>query len=407
MHFMKHLMLFIKNHLMQLRRKWLSLPLLLIFPIILVGLAATMMITFFTSADDEPITIGLVDLDKSNETQSVVQLIEESSELGSFLRIHSMSESDAKSAILDGEISSYLIFPDNFANNLYQGESVELQIIGNPSQPTESYLINELMESVTRHIRASQANILAINYYAKNFGMENDARNDFVFRQFQEFLFYTIGRDRVLTEREISNQATSSPIEYFAIGGWFIVITVWIFSIFHLLTSENSSRLKNRMRLYGVTELQQSMAKIIVTLGVSLVFSCMLLYLMKDIFESNIIVQDYTRIIIITTLYSSLFAICLAIVEVLISSYKLRMLSHSIVTAVSLILSGAIIPVIYYPLSIQEILPFIYSYEALRWIQEILLNDRLYADYIPLILMNTAGGFILVGVSLLKERVQQ
>lgn len=393
---------------MQLRRKWLSLPLLLIFPIIIVGLIALIIITYFSpSADDEPINIGLVDLDNSTETKLVSQLIEESSQLGSYLAIHSMSESDAIKAIDHDRIASYIVFPDNFTNDLYQGSTTELPIIGNPNQPTESYMINELMESISRHIRSSQANILSINYYAKNIGMEDAARNEFVFQQFQEFLFYTIGRDRILTDKEISNQATSSPMQYFIIGGWFIVITIWIFSIFHFLTKDNSSRMRNRMRLYGVTELQQSLAKIIVTFAVSFLFSSVSFYLLRTIFESEVIVQDYIRIGIVTALYSSFFLLSLTIIESLISAQKVRLLVQSLFTIVSLILSGAIIPVIYYPLLFQGFLPYIYSYEALRWLQEILMNDRLYADYIPLLLMNGAGIFVLLGISIWKGRVKQ
>ncbi|WP_245843796.1 ABC transporter permease [Oceanobacillus rekensis] len=405
---MRYLLLFIKNHLMQLRRKWLSLPLLLIFPIIIVGLTAVIIITYFSpSGDDEPVKIGLVDLDGSTETQLVCQLIQESSQLGSYLAIHSMSESEALKAIDKDRIASYIVFPVNFTSDLYQGNTTELPIIGNPNQPTVSYMINELMESVARHIRSSQANILSLNYYAKNLGMEDAARNDFVFQQFQEFLFYTIGRDRILSEKEISNQATSSPIQYFIIGGWFIVITIWSFSIFHFLTKENSSRMRNRMRLYGVTELQQSLAKIIVTLAVSFLFSGVSFYFLSTIFETEVIMQDYIRIGIVTTLFSSFLLLSLAIIEAIISSQKLRLLAQSLFTIASMILSGAIIPVIYYPLSIQAFLPYIFSYEALRWLQEILLNDRFYADYIPLLLMNGTGIFVLFGISLWKERVKQ
>ncbi|WP_067730638.1 ABC transporter permease [Oceanobacillus damuensis] len=407
MHFMKHIMLFIINHLMQLKRKWLSLPLLLIFPIMIVALTAVIFITFFSPADKEPIKIGLVDLDQSNETQLAAQLLEESAQFGSSITIHSMSEKDAATAIHEDEISSYIIFPENFTSHLYQGESVDFSIVGNPIQPTESYLIHELMETVARHIRASQANILTINYYARDFGMDDEARNDFVFGQFQEFLFYTIGRDRVLNEREISNYATSSPVTYFAIGGWFIIISVWIFLIYHFLTKENPSRLNDRMRLYGVTELQQLLAKIVVTLGVSFLFTCLSFYLLKNIVETEVLLQDYIRIAVITALYSSLFVCCLAIFEVIISSYKLRMLVHSVFTVIALLISGAMIPVIYYPLAIQAALPYMFSYEALQWIQEILLNDRLYADYIPLLLMNASGFFILISVSLWKGRVKR
>jgi len=405
MHFMKHLLLFIKNHLMQLRRKWLSLPLLLVFPIIIVGLTAAIIITIFLPEENETIRVGLVDLDQSKETQLVVQLFEESSQLSSYISLHSMSENEAKISIDNNEISSYLVFPQHFAENLYNGEAVLLPVIGNPNQSSASYMINELIESVTRHIRAAQANILTINDYAKEFGMEDEARNDFVFQQFQEFLFYTIGRDQVLNDKEITNEATSSPIAYFSLSGWFIVLTIWLLAIYNFFTKENSMQIRNRMRLYGVTELQQLTAKIIVSFLVCILFASIVFILIKHTFQTEIILEDYVRITIVTVLYSSMFLLCLSFLEIIIKSHKIRLLVQSLFALIGIIISGAIIPVIYYPLWVQEILPYTFFYEALNWLQEIVLNDRLYTDYIPLLLMNTVGLFLVLGISLWKERV--
>ncbi|WP_010651104.1 ABC transporter permease [Oceanobacillus massiliensis] len=404
MHFMKQLFLFTQNHLMQLRRKWLSLPLLFIFPAVIVGLAAVIIITLFSPSEQDPIKIGLVDHDQSSETKLVTQLIEESSQLGSYLTIQNMTENDSKNAITKNEISSYLIFPENFTNHLYQGESVELPIVGNPDQPIESYMINELIESVTRHIGASQANILTINYYAKDLGMEDEARNDFVYQQFQEFLFYALGREQVINQKEISNMATSSPLSYFFLGGWYIITTVWMLSIYQLLTKENPVRLKSRMRLYGVIDLHQILAKILVTLATCSLFSILSLSFLSSVFEADIVLQDYVRISLVTVLYSSCFLLSLGILESLFDSQRIRLLAQSLLTIITLLLSGSIVPVIYYPLWIQELLPYLFFHEGLYWLQEIILHDRLYADFTPLLLMNAAVFLILCGISLWKER---
>ncbi|MBP2077383.1 ABC transporter permease [Oceanobacillus polygoni] len=405
MHYMRHIQLFIKNHLMQLKRKWLSLPLLFMFPIIIVGLAAVIIITYFMPSEKETIQVGLVNLDENEQTELIVQLIEQSSQLGSFIAIHSLTENEAKIAVENNEISSYITFPDNFTRHLMQGQSVEIPITGNPNQQAESFLVNELIESVSRHIRASQANILAINSYAREFGMDDEERNDFVFEQFKEFLFYTVGRDRVLTEREITNLATSSPIQYFAVGSWFILISIWLLTIYNFFTKENPIRLRNRMRLYGVLEIQQTIAKMFVTMFITAIFAGLSLFALENVLVETIIPEDYLRITILTLLYSVIFLQCLAIIETLIQSHKLRLLVQSMFTILSVIISGAIIPVIYYPLWIQNLLPYLFSYEALSWIQDILLNNRLYADYIPLLLMNAALAFILISISVWKERV--
>src|SRR5690625_5869237 len=77
MPFLKHLYLFIKNNLLQLQRKWLSLPLLILFPVAILLLITTIAITVISPSDQEPVQIGFVDLDQSEETQLIMGMITE------------------------------------------------------------------------------------------------------------------------------------------------------------------------------------------------------------------------------------------------------------------------------------------------------------------------------------------
>src|SRR5690625_7555154 len=113
------------------------------------------------------------------------------------------------------------MFPENFTANLYEGNSVHLAIIGNPQQATESHLIKELLESVTRHISASQANILTINYYAKELNIDVETRNELLFEHFKSFIVYALGIARVIQEQEETNNATASHINYIALAALF------------------------------------------------------------------------------------------------------------------------------------------------------------------------------------------
>ncbi|MEC5421984.1 ABC transporter permease [Virgibacillus sp. C22-A2] len=407
MHFITKILIFIKSNSMQLQRKWLSLPLLLLFPIIIVGLIVTILIALFSPSDKNVIQVGLIDADQTAETQMVVDLINESAQMGTYIQIHSMEESKAKTAIQMNELSSYIVLPEGITESLYQGHSSELAVIGNPSQPMQSRIIKELIDSVTRHIRASQANILTINHYAKALSIENEARNDLLFEQFQEFLFYTIGKDRVINELQITNQVTSSPIDYYAMASWFIVISIWLLAVYTFLYKENELRMKHRMKLYGVTDIQQIIARIIVTLVAVSILSAGSFAILQHVLDWDLYKYDFTRIGAVISLYSILLLLCLAIIETLIPSKKLRLLGQSLFTGGVLLISGAFIPVIYFPLKLQELLLYSFSNEGFRWLHEIILNNRLYADYTPLVLMNMVGLLLLIGLSLGKERLEE
>ena len=402
--FLKQTGLFIKNHIRQLKRKWYSLPLLFIFPLALAGLMMVIVVSFFSQDENEAIQLGLVDLDNSTETEMMVQLLEQSSGFIDFLEVNQLSEEEAIEQIELNNLSTYIAFPEGFIQDLYQGYSVEVPIVGNKKQLLESYMMNETLQSVVRHIRSSQANILAINYYAKQFEMDDEERNDFVFEQFQEFLMYTVGRDQVIRERTLSNQASSSPVAYFSLGGWFIISSLWLFSLYYFFTKENPALISQRIRLYGATQLRQMLAKIMVTLVLSLMLACLSFWALLSFLNIELNQENIVRSFILIILYQVGFIICLAIFEVLISSLKLRLLTQILFTSILIIFSGALIPTLYFPLGVQDYLPYSYAYNSLYWLQEIVLNGRHYAEYTSSLLLIGVLLFILLGLLSWMER---
>lgn len=404
--FIKHIILFIKNNFVQLMRKWLSLPLVLLFPIIIIGLVITLVITLFIPPEDEPIQLGIVDLDQSEETTIIVNMITESSELSEFIIINRMSEAEAIEKIEEDQISTYITFPENFTYHLYEGQSVSLSVMGNPNQVTDSFLIKEFLDSITRLISAAQANILTINHYAKELEMDIEERHDMLFDQFVDFLFYTVGKDKIIDQNNMSNYATASPIHYYSLASWFIVIIVWLLLIYNFLHKEETVRMKARMKLYGVTELQQQFAKMFVTLITILPLAFSGLVILNQLLDFQLDLEDYLRIMMVLFMHSSLFLICLALIETVIASAKLRLLVQSLLTFLLIIASGTLIPTIYFPLSLQEFLPYVFSNEGFHWLQEVILNERFYVDYVPLLFMGLIGLFIFIGCSLWKERIK-
>ncbi|HLR62658.1 MAG TPA: ABC transporter permease [Lentibacillus sp.] len=402
MTFAKHNLLFIQSNLKKLQRKWLSLPLLLLFPVLLISLIAVIAVSIFLPEESEPIHVGLVDLDKSQETETVINLIEESSKLGSFIKMEALSETEANERI-NGQLSAYVSFPEGFTESLYSGDSVTLNITGNPDKQTESHLVKELLDSIARHIRTSQANILTVNYYAKQLSIDSDTRHDMLFQQFNNFLVYTAGKDKIVDEEQISNDATSSPVDYYSLAAWFMILTIWLLTFYSFFTNDEQVRMQNRMRLYGVTILQQLTAKITITFILTSIFAGIVLYTYTSFMAIPLYGEDYGRIVLITGLYSLIYLIILAILELIFTGQKLRLLIQSLFTLIVLLASGAIIPTLYFPMYMQNLLPYFFASEGYHWLQEILLNNRLYADYIPLTIMLAAAVMMLLGTSAWKE----
>lgn len=378
MHFIN---LFIKNNLIQLKRQWLTLSLLLLFPIILIGLSVFLIATYLLPSEENPLKIGLVDLDKSEETQLVTEMLASESDFDKIINMTNLEEIEARKAIEENELSSYIIFPDDFITNLYEGVSVEIQVIGNPKRRADSEITKELIDSMMRHINTSQANILLLNDRAKELNMLPEERQEYLLNQFTSFLLYTTGKNKALSKEKITQHQTTSPIDYYLIAIWFIVLITWLFIIYNFLYRGMSNRLETRINLYGVTKFQQIIARLGVTLFVTLILGSSVFYILMKQLSFIFLSEDYLRMFGLISVMSLIYLFILALLELLFKSDYLRLFSQLIVTFILIGLSGALIPVIYFPVTIQTYLNYLPFNHTFYWLQEVIFNERLYVEY--------------------------
>lgn len=397
--------MFYKQGFNHLWRKWLSLPLVLLFPVILIGLFTFLGFSIFTPSKEAIIEVGLIDLDQSEETIMVIDMMEDASQLGDYIHMTALSEKEAKEGIRSNTLSAYVVFPDNFTESLYKGKSVALSIVGNPKQPIESMMINELVGSIARHIRTSQANILTIYDYATEMGISAERRHAMLFEQFTKFLMFTIGKDNVITEEKLINQASASPIHYYSVASLFIVITVWFFSIYSLLSRETPIQISRRMTLYGVTLTEQILARILTSLTVVGTLIILTLFLLIYGMKLELEIHNAIHVFFILLIFGAIFLFILAIINTLIHTSKFRILVQAAMMIGIILLSGAIIPTIYFPLSLQKYSSFLFSTEALQAIMDIIMNQGNQFDYNKLVITLIVSFFIFIAISIWKGRV--
>src|SRR5699024_12732843 len=112
LYIMKPIHLFLEQHVKKAGRKWYALPLLLLFPVLIIGLLALVAVTFLNQGDEGAIKIALVDQDESEETEMVSDLLSDREELGSLLEITPVSEEEAEENKKNNEIESYCLFQE-------------------------------------------------------------------------------------------------------------------------------------------------------------------------------------------------------------------------------------------------------------------------------------------------------
>ena len=400
----RNTLFFVKQYNKQLmKKKWVTL-LLFLFPICLISLLLILIAGLIMPTENEPIRVVLVDEDKTKESMLLTRLLEETASDNQFIQVVTMPEDEARSLIENNTISTYFTFPKDFTADLYEGESVTIPIVGNPSKQTDSYVVKELVESMTRLLATAQANIITINDYAKNLDMPKEERDDMLLHQFMDFTLFTVGKNKLLDEEVIKNVATSSPKHYYLLAGWFTLLSVWLLSFYTIVGKEEHAGMLVRLKLLGVTIWQRIIARILVALAGALLLAGLSFFVIGQFVQYDLYALDYLRFGLFACLYALLLLIGIAVIDIWISSKKVVLLLQSLFTFFLIFASGAIIPTLYFPRSIQGLLPYIFSYESMNWIIDIVLEGRNYANFTLLVIATGMGLLILWVSATVKER---
>lgn len=403
MRIMKHIFVFIANDISRLKRKWLTLPLILVSPIIFIGLIIWMLSLLLSFDEADKMSVGIVNLDDSDETAMIVSALAGSAELADGLEITEVSESDAKQMIENNTLVSYIIFPGKFTEKMMQGESSELIVVGNPDMQLESYVISSVIDTVVRHIRNSQANILTINHYAREFGMNDEARQDLIFEAFVSQFIQVFSSDTLMNEHQ-KTQNISAGNMYFIVNGLFIIMTVWVYILYIALMRDAGSNLEERMRVFGVTYLAQGLAKVLSIGTIITIASALFTYGVLMLGGIDLEIENLLRLLILIAAHIFTTVMIMIIIDWIFPSFKISMVLELIVLFGIILFAGSIIPKIYFPLYMDTVFDYTYSYQALSWMEEIVLNGRFTMEIDIIIVTLSAAAILLLILSVLKER---
>lgn len=403
MRIMKHIFVFIANDISRLKRKWLTLPLILVSPIIFIGLIIWMLSLLLSFDEADKMSVGIVNLDDSDETAMIVSALAGSAELADGLEITEVSESDAKQMIENNTLVSYIIFPGKFTEKMMQGESSELIVVGNPDMQLESYVISSVIDTVVRHIRNSQANILTINHYAREFGMNDEARQDLIFEAFVSQFIQVFSSDTLMNEHQ-KTQNISAGNMYFIVNGLFIIMTVWVYILYIALMRDAGSNLEERMRVFGVTYLAQGLAKVLSIGTIITIASALFTYGVLMLGGIDLEIENLLRLLILIAAHIFTTVMIMIIIDWIFPSFKISMVLELIVLFGIILFAGSIIPKIYFPLYMDTVFDYTYSYQALSWMEEIVLNGRFTLEIDIIIVTLSAAAILLLILSVLKER---
>lgn len=381
----------------------MTLPLILISPIVFAGLLLWILSSLLVFDEVDKMVVGLVNLDDSDETSMIVSALAESAEVADGLEIDEVSEADAENMITDNKLVTYIIFPEKFTSKMIQGKSSELEVVGNPNMQLESYVISSVIDTVVRHIRNSQANILTINHYAREFGMTDEAREELIFKEFVSQFIQVLSSDTLMDEQQTS-QNINAGYMYFIVNGLFIIMTVWVYMVYITLMRDVSKNMQDRMKISGATYFVQGIAKVFTVGTIVSLSAALLLGGALSISSSDLLWENILRVLFLLIMHIFITALIMIVIDWIIPSFKISMVIQLLAILLIVLFAGSIIPRIYFPLYLDPIFDYMYSYQALSWMEEIILNGRFIIEIDILMLTFSVLAALFIATSLFKER---
>lgn len=363
-----------------------------------------LLIAFFDHAERDAIALAIVDQDESTETMMLTEVLEESNHLGEHIELLIVSEEEALASMERNEVSTIITLPKYFTSNLYDGIPVELEVIGNEKKEWESYIVYELLESLMRHITTAQANILLINEYAKKTPMTDSERMQLIQDEFIHSFASVLGKDTLVSEHFVENIATTSPHNYFTLSAYVITMTIWIVVFYHFFYDRHDHKLQIRLRVYGVKQIDSLLTKGLFTILICLFLTVVALFFIYKIGTFTFYRHDVNRIFALSVLYIVCMTALFALIETVIKDGRFRLLTYSFVVLIFILLSGAIIPTLYFPEAFQSLSQFIPTYEWLYQMQQLLLYERVFIEWKLLCIYTITLILLFLFVAYIKER---
>ena len=358
---MRTLQLFRIYHSFLLKKLYLILYLL----IIVIGLFTTLIVIQQLNQDNEKFRIGVVDKDRSPETQIILKSLGDGANLGKDISIKKYDQKVAEKKLENKALEGYYVFEKGMTQDFYKNGSLPISVHTYDQQSTKSLVINQLTDSVYQRLMLSMGGGLAYTTLSSH----ND--KDHTLMLLTDLLFTGLNRAGAFEYEPIHIYDSAS---YYVITTYLTSIYIFALSIFTILKMNQTTALWSRLSMHHFSFEKLTLIRSLFTLfytGLWTIFG--VLWLIKSLpnqFES----YNWLTIVIQLSYYVLMIIIWLTIID-LIAFKWMNYVLKSILSILIVLLSGMTIPTIYFKHSILGMVDYLPFSFVTNQMLEIVLNN--------------------------------
>lgn len=358
---MKTIQLFYIFHSFLLK-KW---HLLLYLILVITALFTVLLVIQQLNQDDEKFRIGIVDQDKSSETKLIMESMGNGTNLGKDISVTRYNQSEAQRLLVERKLEGYYVFEKNMTKTFYKSGSLPITVYTYDKTSTKSLVINQLTDSVYNRLMSSMGGGLTYTSLAP------DASKEEKITLLTDLLFTGLNRTGAFDYQPIKVYDTAS---YYVVTGYLASIYIFALSLFSILKMNQASALRDRLTMFHYSFEKLTLIRSLFTLCYTSVWAIIGFSWMISILPNTLESYNWPTVVIQLIYYIFMIMIWLTIID-LITDKWLNYVLKMILSILILLLSGIIIPTIYFKHILNGVLssqPFSFVTNQML---EIILNN--------------------------------
>ncbi|MDK9842650.1 MAG: ABC transporter permease [Staphylococcus equorum] len=370
-----------------LLKKW---HLFLYLVLIIIGLFSVLLVIQQFNQDDSKFRIGVVDRDQSTETALILKSMGNGTNLGKDISIKRYNKQEAHQLLKARKLEGYYVFEKGMTKSFYKNGNLPISVYTYDKQSTKSLVINQLTDSVYNRLMLSMGGGLAYT------SLVEDAEKEDTMLLLTDLLFTGLNRTGGFDYQPVQIYDTAS---YYVITGYLASIFIFALSLFSILKMNQVTALKSRLSMYHFSFEKLTLIRSLFTLFYTSIWAAVGLFWMLNVLPNDFESYNWSTLVIQLIYYTLMLIIWLTIID-LISFKWMNYILKSILSLVILLLSGLIIPTIYF----KHLFNGIFTTQPFSFVTnqmlEIILNNYILETplmfYISLLLSFVVLIFVIV-----------
>ncbi|WP_206166781.1 ABC transporter permease [Mammaliicoccus sciuri] len=343
-------------------KKWYLIAYILL---LFLAVLAVMIGVNQVNEKDQAFTIGIVDKDQSKETKLILNAIGDGQSLGNDLSIKHYNEEKARQLLSKKKIDGYFVFKDGMTKAFYKNGELPIVVNTYDKQSVESIIILQLTDSVYSRLMLSMGG--AMSYTS----LYPSASENELLTMMTDMLFTGLNRSGPFDDEPIKVFDTFS---YYTISTYFVSIFFFFFSIFSILKMNQKDALKERLSMYHFSYEKLTIVRGVFSLFYTTLWSILGLWVIIHFLKPEFEMYNIGQLSLDIAYYLVMIFLVFLFIDIAFRNI-LNYLFKVLLTLVILLLSGAVIPIIYLKslsAGLIEALPFSIVFNQLV---EMLLNN--------------------------------